>query len=149
MTTKIIKERRQLVFQETFLAETSQLQRIRRHLLRLAHASRLAETDVEDLVLAVDEAIANIILHAYAGVMGGVVRVSVAQGWDDVMVVIEDAGIYFDFFGCQHVDPTSRFDSGQRGGLGVFLIRNLIDRIGYFRDGDRNRMILVRGRREG
>ena len=145
----LAKERRQLVFREIFPAETSQLQRIRRHLLRLTRASRLAETDIEDLVLAVDEAIANIVLHAYTDASGGVVSVSVAQGRDDVMVVIEDSGIYFDFFGCQRVDPMSRFNSGQRGGLGIFLIRNLIDRIGYFRDGDRNRMVLVRGRREG
>jgi hypothetical protein len=52
-----------------------------------------------------------------------------------------------DFLGYRHVDSASRLKSGQRGGLGIFLIRNLIDRIGYFRDDARNRMVLVRGKR--
>lgn len=141
------KSHRHLVFREIFPIETAHLQRMRQRLVLLSFGAGLAGVDVDDLLLAVDEAIANILQHAYAGTEAGCVGISVARGADDVMVVLGDSGSPFDFFAGPSLESTRPFKAGQRGGLGVFLIRNLVDRVGYLRVGDQNRLVLVRGRR--
>lgn len=100
-----------------------------------------------DLVLAVDEAVANAILHGYRGGPGEVaVAGAVADG--TVELRVEDWGPPFDPLAVP--PPALECDIGERlpGGLGIHLIRSLADRVEYRRDGDRNVLILTRaGRR--
>ena len=89
-------------------------------------ASRLQFSieDIEDLKLAVAEACTNCIQHA-----GGseAVRITTAMHPDKIVVTVEDTGKGFSGTG---IAP-KQLGEPQVGGLGVFLIRSLMDDVDY------------------
>lgn len=96
-----------------------------------------------DLVLAVDEAVANAILHGYGGGPGEIaVAGAVADG--TVELRVEDRAPPFDPLGVP--PPALESEIGERsvGGLGIHLIRSLADRVEYRREGDRNILVITR-----
>lgn len=108
----------------------------------------LAETGLSgeaclDLVLAIDEAVANAILHGYGGGPGEV-AVSGAAADGTVELRVEDRAPPFDPLGAP--PPALESEIGERlpGGLGIHLIRSLADTVEYRREGDRNVLILTR-----
>jgi sigma-B regulation protein RsbU (phosphoserine phosphatase) len=97
------------------------------------------------LTVAVDEAVTNVIAHAFDHDPGShEVRVRLEVDGETVRAEIEDDGRPF--------DPTSvhapRMDLSLEdlpvGGLGVHLMRSLVDRIEYERDKYANRLILTK-----
>lgn len=112
----------------------------------------LAEHDVPVAVLspmmvALDEVISNIFSH---GVREGEPTVEVTlsveaeagrdRGARIVRAMIEDDGIAFDPL--QRPDPDISLSSDDRpiGGLGIFLVRQMMDAVRYDRNHDRNRL---------
>jgi anti-sigma regulatory factor (Ser/Thr protein kinase) len=88
--------------------------RIRRELLRRVRGRGVDEAAVS---LAVTEALANVVLHAYPGRNGGV-RVTAETIGTDLVVVVADTGLGNDGF-------RSRQSAGL--GLGLGLIAGLCD----------------------
>ncbi len=64
-----------------------------RHVLGgVAEALHLDVETLEDIRLAVSEACANVVIHAYAGEASGLMDVDVATGGGDLEVVVRDRG---------------------------------------------------------
>lgn len=95
------------------------------------------------LALALEEAVANTINHAFAG-MPAPHRVSVVLTIDGGRVAAEivDNGRPFDPSAAPEPDCASPLDSRDVGGLGIHLIRRTMDRVQYRRVGDENRLRL-------
>ena len=90
------------------------------------------------LELAVEEAVANIVRHAYPGPPGSF-RIRIHGEPGVARVEIDDEGVPF--------DPSHRPDPGppssgprKAGGLGVLLLRRVTEGLDYRRDGTRNRL---------
>lgn len=83
------------------------------------------------ITLAVDEAVANVMEHAYEGVEPGDVRVSVNSDGQRFIVVVSDQGHHFDPATIKDPDITQHVKQGKRNGLGIFLIRQIMDEINY------------------
>ena len=107
-------------------------------------AARGASDDVvHDLGLAVEEVLANLVRHGYAGTEGPMgVRVAI----DAVAVKIEirDRGVFFDPRMAKAPHLEVPLDERASGDLGILLLKNATDRIAYQRDGNENLMTLVR-----
>jgi anti-sigma B factor antagonist len=88
--------------------------------------------------LAVNEAAANVILHAYERAPGKPLEMVINRDDDGVRVALYHEGKDF--------DPTEvappRLDGSQSSGFGLHLIRQSIDDVQYFRD-DRGRRGIV------
>lgn len=114
-----------------------------RHALQDAN---LDEKGLFEIELAIDEAITNIISHGYpAG--GGPLTVGVLPGEEWVTVELRDRGIPFNPLLHPPVDVSAPLGDRKIGGLGVHLIRNLMDEIAYeYRDGE-NILTMRRRRR--
>jgi anti-sigma regulatory factor (Ser/Thr protein kinase) len=98
-------------------ATADQLAGIRRAVRAWAQASAMDEDTTDDLLLAVNEAVANAVEHAYGGGPAGVVHYSLARADDGaVRVDIRDEGTW-------RPPPA---DSGFRG-RGLTLIHKLAD----------------------
>jgi serine/threonine-protein kinase RsbW len=95
------------------------------------------------VMLSLDEIVSNIILHGYGGRPG---QFSIALNFDGraFSVVIEDAGKPFD--ATKAVAPVTgrTLASRREGGLGLLLVKNLMDEITYQRAGAINRLTLVK-----
>jgi anti-sigma regulatory factor (Ser/Thr protein kinase) len=101
------------------------------------HPQRLMQ-----LELAVEEAVVNICLYAYE-VPPGELLVRVGSAEDQFVVELIDEGVPFDPLAVD--EPDLRAPAGERqvGGLGIFLVRRVMDEVAYRRDGASNILRLV------
>jgi anti-sigma regulatory factor (Ser/Thr protein kinase) len=82
------------------------------------------------LELAVTEAATNVIRHAYQGETGRPIHMVIEAGDDQVSVSLYHHGKDFD---PDSVAPPT-FDGSREGGYGLYLIRESVDDVRYFRD---------------
>jgi serine/threonine-protein kinase RsbW len=93
-----------------------------------------------DLHLAVHEATVNIIEHAYENRADGRIDISILVDTGKIEITLRDQGISFD----PDQVPEPNLDEPQEGGLGVYLIRRLMDEVTYQSDGSGNTLRLVK-----
>lgn len=86
---------------------------------------------VAKITLAVDEAVANVMEHAYDGLEPGDVRVAVRTENNKFIVTVTDQGHQFDPGCIATPDMKQHVQQGKRDGLGIFLIRQIMDEINY------------------
>lgn len=116
----------------TVPASLDHLRLVTNFVAQIASRAGFAPEQVHRIELAVDEACANIILHAYAGQAGGKIttRVHVQPGHELVITFI-DTGKTFDPDEVPQHDPHVDLDNLKVGGLGIFLMRQAMDDVRY------------------
>lgn len=102
------------------------------------------KTKLYPVLLAVDEAASNVIRHAYADGREGLVKVNIRLLPHEIRVEICDHGKPFDMTERAAVDIKARAAGGARGGYGIEIIKRLMDEWSYEREGDENRLTLVK-----
>ncbi len=130
----------------TLPASTQSLEAVRRFVATHAIGAHLAETDVEQVKLAVDEACTNVVKHAYRGRTDETFKVSVIVEPASFIVRICDTGVAFRPGEYHRPDLIEAVQSRRRGGLGVHLMRRLMDRVEYRSKGKVNEVRLVKYR---
>lgn len=110
---------------------------------RLLKGKRPSRWD-QQFELAVEEALVNIIRYAYPQGTGLIeIRFTLLSG--TVELVILDRGVPFNpLTDVAPPDLQSPVEERKEGGLGVFLIRQLIDEVRYERDDGANILTLVK-----
>jgi len=93
--------------------------------------------------LAVEEAVTNVVTHGYEGPDGNV-SVQCISSPEIVTITITDTGAAFDPTKIPPADVTADLDHRNIGGLGVHLIRSVMDEIRYSREMDANQLTLVK-----
>ncbi len=81
--------------------------------------------------LAVDEACSNVIDHAYGGNDQGEVRILLDLNETGLRIIIQDDGEPFDPGCVSEPDLTSPLETRCERGLGVYLIREVMDEAKY------------------
>jgi serine/threonine-protein kinase RsbW len=99
------------------------------------------------LTLAVDESVTNVMEHAYEDDLEGelFIEVVLEAGRERFCTVIRDWGKRFDPTIVPPPDLRAHVDEGRRHGLGIFLMKQIMDEVTYesFPDG-RNELRLVK-----
>jgi serine phosphatase RsbU (regulator of sigma subunit)/anti-sigma regulatory factor (Ser/Thr protein kinase) len=113
-------------------AEGSNLIKVRNFVVRYGRKMRLTLKQVSEVKLAVDEAVSNIIRHAYEGKKGGF-QVEMIKQEDSVVIKIKDQGVAFDWHSVLEPDLYKYVETRRKGGLGIWLIKKLIDEVEYSR----------------
>ena len=128
----------------SFSAILTNLEDIRSFVYQAAKYLHVPEMFAGDVVQAVDEAATNIILHGYDG-QEGMVEVEVERQGEALVVRLRDQAPQFDPTTISSPDLSLGLDQRRPGGLGFYLIRQLMDRIQYrtLPDGG-NELILVK-----
>lgn len=98
------------------------------------------------LNLALEEAVVNVMDYAYPEGQRGDVDIEVTADQQWLTFVISDTGIAFDPTAKEDVDTTLSAEERPIGGLGIFLVRQLMDVIDYKREGDKNVLTLRKKR---
>ena len=88
--------------------------------------------------LAVEEAVTNVIDYAYPNGTEGNININIEADEHRVRFILSDSGTEFDPTGVSKADTTLTVDERPIGGLGVFLVRNLMDSINYERVDGKN-----------
>ncbi len=102
----------------------------------------VSQENAARLELAVEEWVVNVCRHAYSEA-GGTVAVTVREERERVLVEISDLGRAFDPTSFEEPDVTAPLAERAPGGLGVLLIRRMLEDVRYRRDGDRNVVTLA------
>ncbi len=130
----------------TVPASTESLEAVRRFVADWGLAAHLPERTVEQVTLAVDEACTNVVKHAYRGRPGQTLEVGVSVDADRFTISIRDTGTAFEPLEYHQPDLRQAVAARRRGGLGVHLMRRLMDRVEYHTQGNVNEVRLVKYR---
>ncbi len=98
---------------------------------------------VKEIELATEEALVNIINYAYPDHKGDIKVTCMKHPPKSFEIRIEDTGIAFDLLSLKAPDISACISDREIGGLGVFLIRKLMDEIHYHRKKGKNILNLV------
>ncbi len=137
----------------TFPSLTSQLELIRLVTRRVAsYIDGFSEEDLDDIGLAIDEACTNVITHSYkeSGDNQGVIRVDYRIESRKMTITIIDEGEKgqsFNLDKLSDVDKEKKKKNLSRGGLGVHIIKKIMDEVTYtVSPGVQNQLTMVKYR---
>lgn len=114
-----------------FIAKFEFLDEIREFVGDIARAGGFAAKDVYNIQLAADEAASNIIEHAYEGVSNGLMELSCGVSGNAITIILVDHGESFDPSAIPLPDLKADLSERKIGGLGIFLMRKLMDEVHY------------------
>jgi serine/threonine-protein kinase RsbW len=133
-----------------FPAKYDQLDAIRDFSAKAALDAGMDDSEVYTIKLAVDEACTNIIEHAYNETVGGNIECTCDAKGDTLTIIIRDHGRSFDAENVSSPDFSEDLDERRIGGLGLFLMRKLMDEVRFETSGEGgNILTMVKRRRSG
>jgi anti-sigma regulatory factor (Ser/Thr protein kinase) len=94
--------------------------------------------------LAIEEAVVNVIDYAYPSGVQGDIRLCAIANKDTLTFVISDDGKPFDPTTRAEVDITLSAEERNIGGLGIHLVRNIMDTVSYERKDNQNVLTLIK-----
>jgi anti-sigma regulatory factor (Ser/Thr protein kinase) len=97
---------------------------------------------VQNLDLVLEEAVTNVIMYAYPQEQNEHIYLTAKKQDDRLVFVLTDSGIAFDPTQTPDADITLSADERQIGGLGIFLIRKIMNEVKYERIDDKNVLTL-------
>ncbi len=130
-----------------FNTEIENITFVRSFLANLGDKYHLSRNLIYKVQLAVEEAITNIIRHGYRGEVSGKIRLEIIVRHFTLMVVIIDRGKEFDPRLIDKPDLNQYVQVGKIGGLGIMMIKNLIDDIDYKVTERGNELYLIKYRK--
>lgn len=96
------------------------------------------------LHLAVEEAVVNVMDYAYPKGTEGKIEICMMFNGQSLRIIITDSGVPFDPTAKEKADTTLSVEDRQIGGLGILLVRELMDSINYEREDGKNILTLIK-----
>lgn len=110
---------------------------------QVSDAFSIAPDVVFQLNLALDEALSNSVNYAYGNEGRGEIVLEASKDNDNVIFRLIDTGAPFDpTEEGENVDTTSSAEERPIGGLGIFLIKQMMDEVAYERHDNQNILIM-------
>lgn len=95
------------------------------------------------LNLALEEAVVNVMNYAYPGKEGMPVWLTMETSEAGLVMTLEDEGMEFDPTSSDEPDLTLSVEERPIGGLGIFLVKNIMKEVKYERCGNRNVLKMI------
>jgi len=130
-----------------FAAKFEYLDEIREFVGGIARAGGFTDKDVYNIQLATDEAASNIIEHAYEKISNGVLELSCGVRDDLITIILIDHGESFDPSEIPLPDLKADLSNRKIGGLGIFLMRKLMDDVHYEAKLDKSNVLTMTKRK--
>ncbi|BBM86898.1 SpoIIE family protein phosphatase [Candidatus Uabimicrobium amorphum] len=121
-----------------------ELKRVRNYITKTASKIRYFqnEENLNNLLLAANEVVANIIRHGYKNDPDNVIRIEISVSHSWIRICFVDKGIPFsmaDEKNMNDIDEITDADLQQMsGGFGLYIIHSLVDKVTYHRDSKGN-----------
>lgn len=124
-------------------SDISRLPDVAARLEDLLAASGFSSDAIFDIQLAVEEVLTNVITHGYRGGPGEI-RIQGRISGDGAEIGISDTAPPFDPLALPEPDLSGDLAGRPAGGLGIFLLRQVVDDARYRREGERNVLTLFK-----
>lgn len=112
--------------------DNSELHNIREFIIAQAQEFGFKEDESQKIALAVDEACSNLVRHAYKLASDKQICLEVENDSNDFIIKILDEGAPFDPLDNPTPDMNDYFKNFKRGGLGIHIMRLIMDEIHYY-----------------
>lgn len=112
-------------------SQRDNLEIIRNFVSSVAQRVGFGEDDINKIELAVDEACTNVIQHAYDGDGSKQIDIAIKIGYEKFSVIVTDRGKSFDMNDVEMPDMKEYLAELRVGGLGIYLMRMLMDEVSY------------------
>lgn len=122
--------------------DTQEVPRLATFVEEVCEAVGIKQALTMQLNLAIEEAVVNVMSYAYPTDTYGNVTVKVVADDEQIHFTIIDSGTPFDPTATAEVDTTLSAQERPIGGLGIFLVRQIMDSISYERIGNLNVLTL-------
>ena len=112
-------------------SRTENLSSLREFISSNANEAGLTTNDIDDIILAVDEACTNIIKHAYQSLPNGEIIIEIDYNSKKFTIKLIDHGNSFDPETIPLPDLQKYLKQRKVGGLGLYLMKTLMDDVQY------------------
>lgn len=120
---------------------------IREFVTGQAGSAGFSAANVDEIVLAMDEAVANIIEHAYEDSLlpedKQILIINIQNEPQELRFTLSDFGQPYDPTVAPDVDLESHYAQAKQDGLGIYMIRQLMDEISYVYDNQKGNMLTL------
>lgn len=123
-------------------AKLENLSRLIGDLSDCAKAQGFAQENISKIELAAEEALVNVFRYAYPEQPGDVEMICRLEG-ERLAIEIVDSGIPFDATAMPVPEVTDGGHEREPGGLGILLMKKVMDEVRYRREKDRNILTLI------
>ena len=113
-------------------------------ILRILRKVNVAPSDENKIVLATDEALSNIVEHAYEFNKSGYIDINVEVNPSQFQIRIMNGGRDFDMGKVKIKDIVEHIKQGKKRGLWIFLMRRIMDEVKYSFKNGQNQLILIK-----
>jgi anti-anti-sigma factor len=131
-------------FRMTIGADLGEVARVHSAFAEFADAHALPASIRRSMSVALDDLLNNTISYGFAGRESGEVTIEVELRTDRLSVTLTDDGTPFNPFGMAAPDTAPSVEERQIGGLGIHLVRRMMDEVSYHRRTDRNVVTLAK-----
>lgn len=104
----------------------------------------LDESLQKQVKLALEEAVTNVILYAYPDKKEQDISIDLCVADGKLKIAITDSGLPFNPLEKEGPDLTLSADERPIGGLGIFLVTQLMDEVRYSRPADKNVLTMIK-----
>lgn len=109
-----------------------------------AQENVLPDTVRQAISIVLDELLNNVISHAYQGEKEKDIEVGFELSGKRLVLTIKDSGVPFNPFARESPDITKSIEERTIGGLGIHMVRNMMDHYSYQRQINKNVVTLVK-----
>lgn len=121
--------------------EISEVQRLKTTFTEFGKAHHWSDELIQEINLVLEEAVSNIIFYGYPDVVEDQVHqieVDIELEKDSLVLEIRDDAKAFDPLEAPEPDLEIPFEEREIGGMGIHLVKTLMDELAYARIGDQN-----------
>lgn len=122
--------------------EVKQLNRVTQFVDELGGELLLAPDMISKLNLVLEEAVSNIIFYAYPNEKDKNICIDAEYNSSAIIFTLTDYGIAFDPLKVPDADTNLSADKRNIGGLGIYLIKQIMDDVKYMRIDNKNILVL-------
>ena len=112
-------------------AQMSYLSQVRDFVEHIGRKYKYSDKITNSFKLVIEEACTNIIRHGYRDIKGGEITIKAIIRRQSLTIVIIDQGISYDPRQATTPDLNKYIQIGKKGGLGIFMMRKLMDDVQY------------------
>lgn len=124
--------------------QISELHRVTDYLEQTGDDWKLSPALIMSVNLVLEEALTNTILYGFEKDEKHSISINLKKRKEELLITIVDDGKAFDPTLLEDPDVTLSSDDRKIGGLGVFLIKKIMDSVEYKRTGNKNYLILTK-----
>ena len=120
----------------------SDLEALRQHLNKFGRVTGLSEACITDVNICLDELFTNIVSYGFEDDLAHIIVFTMHLDNEELTLIIEDNGIPFNPLEKKDPEVPADLIDVRIGGLGIHIVRKLMDDIRYHRKQGKNKLTM-------